>query len=146
MYHKASDWNAKRAVMVGTALSTEVTLWGFLEKQLTGKIDKFSGQVSPGREAIRDLIYKNQPVLILMDEVLEYATKAAGVKVGQSTLAAQTVAFIQELTEAVANVERACVVVTLPSSIIERYDESAEKLYQQIQKVSGRTEKIYTPV
>jgi predicted AAA+ superfamily ATPase len=146
MYHKASEWKAKRAVMVGTALSTEVTLWGFLEKQLTGKTEKFSGQVSPGKEAIRDLIYRNQPVLILMDEVLEYATKAAGVKVGQSTLAAQTVAFIQELTEAVANVERACVVVTLPSSIIERYDESAEKLYQQIQKVSGRIEKIYTPV
>ncbi len=146
MYHKASEWKAKRAVMVGTALSTEVTLWGFLEKQLTGKTEKFSGQVSPGKEAIRDLLYKNQPVLILMDEVLEYATKAAGVKVGQSTLAAQTVAFIQELTEAVANVERACVVVTLPSSIIEHYDESAEKLYQQIQKVSGRIEKIYTPV
>src|SRR5579885_1141356 len=146
MYHKASEWKAKRAVMVGTALSTEVTLWGFLEKQLTGKTEKFSWQVSPGKEAIRDLLYKNQPVLILMDEVLEYATKAAGVKVGQSTLAAQTVAFIQELTEAVANVERACVVVTLPSSIIEHYDESAEKLYQQIQKVSGRIEKIYTPV
>ncbi len=146
MYHKASEWKAKRVVVVGTALGTEVTLWGLLEKQLNGKTEKFSGQVSPGKEAIRDLIYRNQPVLILMDEVLEYATKAAGVKVGQSTLAAQTVAFIQELTEAVANVERACVVVTLPSSIIEHYDESAEKLYQQIQKVSGRIEKIYTPV
>ncbi len=146
MYHKASEWKAKKAVIVGTALGTEVTLWGFLEKQLTGKTERFSGQVSPGREAIRELLYKNQPVLILMDEVLEYATKAAGVKVGQSTLAAQTIAFIQELTEAISNVERACVVVTLPSSITEHYDESAEKLYQQIQKVSGRIEKIYTPV
>src|SRR5579885_247163 len=146
MYHKASEWKAKKAVIVGTALGTEVTLWGFLEKQLTGKTERFSGQVSPGREAIRELLYKNQPVLILMDEVLEYATKAAGVKVGQSTLAAQTIAFIQELTEAISNMERACVVVTLPSSITEHYDESAEKLYPKNKKVSGRIEKIYTPV
>jgi hypothetical protein len=36
--------------------------------------------------------------------------------------------------------------LTLPSSIIERYDEGAERLYQQLQKVAGRIERIYTPV
>ncbi len=30
--------------------------------------------------------------------------------------------------------------------VIEHYDEGAEKLYQQLQKVAGRLEKIYTPV
>ncbi len=42
--------------------------------------------------------------------------------------------------------EKVSLVVTLPASIIEHYDESAEKLFQQLQKVAGRVEKIYTPV
>ncbi|MCK5722645.1 MAG: ATP-binding protein, partial [Gammaproteobacteria bacterium] len=36
MYHKATEWDAKRIVMVGTALGTDDTLWGLMEKQLTG--------------------------------------------------------------------------------------------------------------
>ncbi|MEK9149257.1 MAG: DUF499 domain-containing protein, partial [Candidatus Desantisbacteria bacterium] len=146
MYHKATEWNAKKIVVSGTALSPKETLWGLMEKQLTGRIARFSGQVSPGKEALRELLYENQPVLILMDEVLEYVTKAAGVKVAESTLAAQTIAFMQELTETAGTLEKVCLVVTLPSSIIEHYDEKAETLYQQLQKVAGRVEKIWTPV
>lgn len=146
MYHKAVEWNVKRVVVVGTSLSPQETLWGVIEKQLTGKITEFSGRVAPGKESIRKLLFDNQPVIILMDEVLEYVTKAAGVRVEASTLAAQTIAFMQELTEAVSALEKVCLVVTLPSSIIEHYDEGAEKLYQQLQKVAGRVEKIYTPV
>ena len=36
-----------------------------------------------GKELIRTLLSKFQPLIILMDEVLEYSTKAAGVMVGQ---------------------------------------------------------------
>lgn len=146
MYHKSSEWKTRPVTIVGTALGKDVTLWGLLEKQLTGKIKKFSDQVSPGREAIRELLAAHQPVLILMDEVLEYATKAAAVTVGQSNLAAQTIAFMQELTETISTLEQVCLVITLPSSIIEHYDEGAERLFQQLQKVAGRIEKIYTPV
>ncbi len=146
MYHKAKDWKAKPVVLSGTALSTKETLWGVIEKQLTGKNEKLAGNIAPGKEAIRKLLSEKQPVLILMDEVLEYATKAAGVKVGESTLAAQSIAFMQELTETAGNLNNVCLVVTLPSSIIEHYDESADKLYLQLQKVAGRVEKIYTPV
>jgi hypothetical protein len=146
MYHKATEWDAKRIVMVGTALGTDDTLWGLMEKQLTGRISRFKGQTSPGKEAIREMLNENQPVLILMDEVLEYVTKAAGVKVEESTLAAQTMAFMQELTEAAGTLDKVCLVVTLPSSYIEHYDEGAEKLFQQLQKVAGRVEMIYTPV
>jgi hypothetical protein len=146
MYHRASSWSAKKVVIVGTALKAEDSLWSLLEKSLTGKPAKLTSQVSPGREAIQDLLRTNQPVLILMDELLEYITKAAGVKVGESTLAAQTIAFMQELSEAVSTLDKTCLVVTLPSSFIEHYDATAEKLFQQLQKVSGRIEKIYTPV
>ena len=146
IHHKATEWNVKKVVVVGTAMSPQETLWGLIEKQLTGRIIEFSGQISPGKESIRKLLFDNQPVIILMDEVLEYVTKAAGVRVEASNLAAQTIAFMQELTEAVSALEKTCLVVTLPSSIIEHYDEGAEKLYQQLQKVAGRVEKIYTPV
>ncbi|QAV33174.1 Predicted ATPase, AAA+ superfamily [Fervidobacterium changbaicum] len=147
IYHKAKEWGAKRIVMVGTALTTYETLWGTLEQQLTGKIEEFTDKNwSKSKKEIKELLESHQPVVILMDEILEYATRAAGVTIGESTLAAQTIAFIQELTEAVASLEKACLVVTLPSSVIEHYDESAERLYQQLQRVSGRVEKIYTPV
>ncbi|PIP09161.1 MAG: AAA family ATPase, partial [Syntrophobacteraceae bacterium CG23_combo_of_CG06-09_8_20_14_all_50_8] len=49
-------------------------------------------------------------------------------------------------TETASALERVCVIVTLPSSIVEHYDETAEKFYQKLQKVTGRIEKIYTPV
>lgn len=54
LYHKAAEWNVKRAVVVGTSLSPQETLWGFIEKQLTGKITGFSGQVAPGKESLRN--------------------------------------------------------------------------------------------
>ncbi|OPX61890.1 ATP-binding protein [Methanoregula sp. PtaB.Bin085] len=146
LYHNAKIWDSKTIVIVGTALSTDTTLWGALEQQLTGKITKCKGQTAPGREVLRDLLDSHQPVLILMDEVLEYVTKAAGVKVGDSTLASQSIAFMQELSECAGICEKVCLAVTLPASILEHYDEKAETLYQQLQKVSGRVEKIYTPV
>ena len=146
MYHKASEWNAQKAVIVGTPMSASDTLWGMLETQLTGEIDRFDGLTSPGRDALCELLSENQPVLILMDEVLEYMTKAAGVQVADSTLATQTLAFMQELTEAAAILEKVALVITLPSGAMERYDEGAERLFMQLGHVAGRVEKIYTPV
>jgi hypothetical protein len=146
MFHRAKEWGAKTVVIVGTAMSPEDTIWGTIEKQLTGNISQLSGNVSPGREKLRTLLKQHQPVLILMDEVLEYTTKAAGVQVRDTSLASQTIAFMQELTEVAGTLDRVCLVVTLPSSILEHYDEKAERLFQQLQKVAGRVERIYTPV
>ena len=146
MYHKASKWNVQKVVLVGTPMSASDTLWGMLEKQLTGKVARFDGLTSPGRDALYQLLSENQPVLILMDEVLEYMTKAAGVPVGNSTLASQTLAFMQELTEAAAILEQVALVITLPSGTMEHYDQGAEQLFRQLGHVVGRVEKIYTPV
>ena len=148
MYHKAAEWGAKRVVMVGTAMNpAKDTLWGQLEEQLTGKRKKFTGQTSPGRtEELRDLLADQGPVLILLDELLEFVTKAAGIPVAESTLANQSIAFMQELTELVSTLDKVALVVTLPSSLMEHFDEHAEQLFQQLQRVAGRVEKIYTPV
>lgn len=147
LYHQAKLWGAKVCVFDGTALNPkEAKPWEELEKQLTKKVEITKGDISPGKNKLIDLINKVQPTLILMDEILAYATKAAGVKVGDSNLAAQTLAFMQELSGAVSSMEKVLLVITLPSSLIEHYDESAEKLYATLQKITGRTEKIYTPV
>ncbi len=146
MYHKAAEWNAAPAVIVGTPMAARDTLWGALETQLTGKVARFDGPTSPGRDAIYELLEAKQPALILMDELLEYMTKADGVRVEDSTLASQTLAFMQELTEAAAALERVALVITLPSSGMERFGEGAEKLSEQLQHVVGRMEMIYAPV
>jgi hypothetical protein len=137
MYHKAIEWKVKPVVIVGTSMNVKNTPWGQLEKQLTGKIDKFADKGwTQSKEEIKKLLQSNQ----------QYVTKAAGVKVEVSTLSSQVMAFMQELSTAVASVENAALIITLPASIMEHYDEQAEKLFNQLQKVSGRVEKIYTPV
>ncbi len=152
---------ANVVVVVGTAISPKEengkitgTLWGEIERQLEGKVEKLSQPIAPGRESLRELLEKHQPLLILMDEVLEYVAKAAGIaldskeiKVGETNLAAQTIAFMQELTETIKSLDKALLVVTLPASVMEYPDEErAEALLSKLQKVAGRVEKIYSPV
>ena len=146
IYHKATEWNTSRAVIVGTPMGGRDTLWGALETQLTGSKAQFDGLTSPGRDAIYELLAAKQPALILMDELLQYMTKADSVRVENSTLASQTLAFMQELTEAAATLEKIALVITLPSSGMEHFGEGAERLFEQLQHVVGRVERIYTPV
>lgn len=146
LYHKCKEKKVNTVVIVGEKLNPESTLWGHIEKQLTGKITRFKESVAPGGEALKELLLKYSPFVILMDEVLQYVTRAAAVKVGNSNLASQTIAFMQALTETVSTIPNGCLLISLPSSVPEHYDQNAEKLYQQLQKVSGRLEKIYTPV
>jgi len=148
LYHKAkTEFKSNVVVLTGTAFDPRDTaLWEEIERQLTGKVELFKGQISPGKEKLKALLEKFQPLLILMDEILEYTTRADGVKVGDTTLGTQTVLFMQELTETLATLPKAVLVFTLPSSLLEHYDENAEKRFQQLQKVVGRMEKILTPV
>jgi len=147
MYHKAEEWGAKRVVMVGTSMSAKDTLWGSLEEQLMDKKKNFKDMVSPGRtDEFRDMLANAGPVMILMDEVLEYITKASAVTVGESTLADQTIAFMQELTETVSTLDKVVLIVTLPSSNMPNMNAKSQQLLQNLQYVSGRMEKIYTPV
>jgi hypothetical protein len=149
LYHKCIEWNAKPVVLVGNEMDpNQDTMWGIIEEQLTGKIDKLKGNVSHGGEALRKILKEqNQPILILIDELLHYVYRADGIKVEQSTLAKQTIGFIQELSEAVSSLPNVCVVVTLPSSANEHVDSVRyTELYEQLQKVAGRTKDTITPV
>jgi len=142
---------AKVAVFVGTYADPlkGKTIWGDIAEQL-GSYDLVKDhdveRVSPGKEIILKLLERNQPVLLLIDELLEYVVKAARVEMKHGSLKGQVLAFLQELTEAVSTTRNNALVVTLPSSTLERYDEAAEETWVQLQKVSGRVEAIYTPV
>ncbi|AXI24739.1 AAA family ATPase [Methanofervidicoccus sp. A16] len=147
LYHKAKEWGANVVVFEGTNFDAKETrIWEELERQLTGKVEITKGNTSPGKEKLIKILSENAPVLILIDELLEYVTKAAGVRVGDSNLASQTYAFIQELTEAVSALGNTMLVLTLPSSNLEQYDEYAEIALNRLQRIVGRTERIYTPV
>src|SRR5437879_2978638 len=52
---------------------------------------------------------------------------------------------MQDLTEAVTALKCVSPFVTLPASLAERYDELAERLFQPLQRVVGRVEKLYPP-
>lgn len=115
------------------------TPWGELAYQL-GKFELVKineeKKVPPGKDLLHKII-GNEPTLILMDEIAEYAVKARDFR-------AQLMAFFQEITETVKVLPRASLVATLPSSF--PYGEEGEMVLSQLQRIFGRLEAIYTPV
>jgi len=100
------------------------TLWGEIAVQLGGPT--LYEKVRANDEAQRTtqglfaaVLRAAAPCLILLDELADYCVGAAAVPVGNSTLADQTISFIQELTEAVQEVPGTVVVATLPASRLE---------------------------
>jgi hypothetical protein len=133
----------KVAVFVGTAQDPlrGKTPWGEIAEQL-GAYDLVKEhdekRLSPGREILEKILNNNKPVLLLIDELTEYIVKA-------KEFEDQVFAFSQELTEAVSKSLTQCVLVcTLPSSA--PYGERGEKVLNQLQRIFGRMQVIYTPV
>ena len=150
-YHKAKQLGFKTVVIDGVELSADVTLWGLIEEQLEGKITTMAGEEAPGGIKIRELLEKHQPVLILIDELVEYMSKAAGRIVGDSTLSAQTSTFIQELTSEVANLDNMCVIASFLASTNEfvaskRQKANLDKMLRTIESLAGRQDYKITPI
>lgn len=96
---------------------------------------------------ITRLLEAHAPCLILMDELLQYLTKALAVRTHDGNLAATTLTFIKELCTSAAAVPRTAVVATLTSSNLEDYATLAgQDMQDRLSKVVGRTENIITPV
>jgi len=145
------ELKARVACFVGTQADPirGRTPWGELAHQLGAYElvkEHDERRVSPGKQLLSQVLNKKRSTLILVDEILEYVVKAAGVRVEEGTLKGQVLAFLQELTETVAASGNHCLVIALPSSALERYDEAAHEALTQLQKISGRVEAIYTPV
>jgi predicted AAA+ superfamily ATPase len=128
------------------------TLWGEIAYQLGGQqaysaiANNDEDRVSPGRDDFQDVLEPLQPFTILLDEVVEYVVKARGVGVGGTTLGAETLTFLKELSGAVSSLENGLLLATLPSSEKEDFGEKKQQNLAKAEKILGREEAIYTPV
>jgi len=168
------------ATIVGTELSAIepaeqpdgtnlYTLWGQIAYQLgagLGRGREFyeivrsadEARIAPGAQALRQLLAQ-APSLILMDELVTYivpseGVKADEVKIGASTtLKDQTITFLQQLTQAVAQTPKSLMLLTIPGSKTELYGQAAKDLQQQVftaanhaADVVGRIQTVRAPV
>lgn len=136
-----ADLRARVVTFVGTAADPlhGKTPWGEMAHQLGVYHllrEHDEQRRAPGKELLHTVLGE-QPVLLLMDEIVEYAVRAKDFN-------EQVMAFFQELTETVNVAPRSVLVATLPSSA--PYGEEGEQCLQQLQQIFGRVEAVYTPV
>ena len=129
------------------------TFWGEVAYRIGGRAGYESfrqndeARISPGKAKLRDFLAAHQPCVLLFDEILEYVNRALDVRESLAvSLGTQTFSFFQELTEAVATLPHAMLVVTLPSSYLEDFGEQQEESLARLNKIFGRVEAIETPV
>lgn len=132
------------------------TLWGRIAYQLAlsaGKPELYglvkeadAKHISPGSEALRQLMDGCGSCLVLLDELVAYAKKlygAEGLKAGSFD---NFITFIQELTEAATASRSSLVVASIPESEREIGGEAGQKALEAIQHTFGRMEAIWKPV
>lgn len=128
------------------------TIWGELAYQLGGK-EAFEivrkndeGLIAPAG-IFKQVLEKCKPALILIDELADYCVKASARKAGSSSLADQTISFMQELTEAVSGTNNCVAVITLPASVQEVGNTpEAQSILTSLQKRVSRVGADTQPV
>jgi len=116
------------------------TLWGELAYQLGGP--SLYERIRPNDEnrgapkgKFVDVLRAATPCLILLDELADYCVAAGAVAYAGTTLADQTISFIQELTQAVDQVPGTVVVATLPASKAEvAQSEKGQEAFATLEK------------
>jgi hypothetical protein len=114
------------------------TPWGEIAFQLGG-VDAFKAVaqhdedgVAPGGEVIRKFLPADKPVLILMDEIMNYVSRSRSLK-----LSAQLYNFLQNLSEEVRGQANMVLAVSVPASELEMTAEDQSD-YERIKKVLDR--------
>ncbi|MBI3910337.1 MAG: ATP-binding protein [Armatimonadetes bacterium] len=128
------------------------TPWGELALQLGGvplydlvRANDETQRVPQG--IFVEVLRRAAPCLILLDELADYCVGAAAVPVGDTTLADQTISFIQQLTEAVQQVPGAVVVATLPASKYEvAQSEAGQEAFTTLERRFQRLGSDVNPV
>ncbi|MDR1422727.1 MAG: DUF499 domain-containing protein [Coriobacteriales bacterium] len=165
-----ADMGVRRAVLVGTYLQagspnvqadgTEVhTLWGELAWQLGGRegyelvADADRTGTNPG-DALRTLISRYSPCLILIDEWVAYARQLVGREYPAGTFDTQFT-FAQNLTEVIRATPGAMLIVSIPASDtgsvgtagndIEVGGENGQKALERLQNVIRRVADQWRP-
>ncbi|MDE0603886.1 MAG: DUF499 domain-containing protein [bacterium] len=117
---------------------TTYTLWGEIAAQL-GQYQSVKqsdqARTAPGMASLAKVFYGG-PVIVLLDELARYLEVAAAVKVGDSTLADQTTAFLMALFEYAAEVDNVVVVYSLASSA-DAFAEQTEMVLEKVEKAGA---------
>ncbi|MBN1922025.1 MAG: ATP-binding protein [Anaerolineae bacterium] len=132
------------------------TLWGELAYRLGGAAlyelirESDDRRGAPGVVKLRQLLEAAGPNVILIDELLHYVDKAAAIKVTDSNLGSQTLAFARELTEAVDAVPHSILVASLTMSKMEDLQvlstEDAHFTLARLEDIFRRVEDARTPI
>jgi predicted AAA+ superfamily ATPase len=126
------------------------TLWGEIAWQLGGaegyqlvaEADRTG--MSPG-EALKDLLRRYSPCLILIDEWVAYARQLYGVDGLPAGSFDAQFTFAQALAESARAVEGALLVVSIPASDIEVGGEGGRAALERLKNVIGRVESSWRP-
>ena len=137
-----------RVVEDGTHIHT---LWGEVFYQLGGKAgyalvaEEDAKFTAPGGETLSKFLGDlKQPVLILLDEILNYVEAAMTVQIGESTFGRQLMIFLKALTEAVSGSRNAVLVYSLQASVREGL--GAEGLLSMLDHLVSRLDAKREPV
>ncbi|WP_162466148.1 DUF499 domain-containing protein [Streptomyces taklimakanensis] len=131
---------------------TPRTAWGYLALQVGGtagyefvRADD-EALTAPGSDAIKRLL-GDRPSLLLIDEIARYYQVAKGVRVGESTLAQQTTAFLMALMEAVDGLPRAVLVITT-TGVTDAFGEATSDILEAVNEarsLMARKELVLRP-
>jgi hypothetical protein len=125
------------------------TIWGEIARQL-GNYDMMAAYDQkmrrPDSSTLEDLLESTgKPVLIMIDELVNYLKDVKAEIVGQQNLAEITVSFFHTMTDVIVNSKNAMFIVTLPGTE-SAYKEESESLeaYKRIVKELGGREASFT--
>jgi len=144
---------AKAAVFVGTEFDPiagrggndgtprRCTPWGEIAFQTGGKealavIAKHDEQgVAPGGDVIRDFLPRDRPVLILMDELMNFVSRSR-----KSGMAGQLYSFLHSLSEEARGRDNMVLAVSIPASELEMSADDQSD-YERFKKLLDRVGK-----
>lgn len=128
------------------------TLWGELAWQLGGA-DAFAlvkeadaTGTSPGKDVLRDLLERNAPCVVLIDELVAYIRQFSEGQVLSGGSYDSNLSFLQALTEAAKLVPNAIVLASLPESDVEAGSQRGVAALRALEKTFGRVQALWKPV
>jgi hypothetical protein len=117
------------------------TPWGEVAYQLGGEValdvlrEHEQQRIAPGGDVIRKFLPRDKPVLILMDELMNFVSRSR-----KSGMAAQLYSFLQNLSEEARGRDNMVLAVSIPASELEMSAEDFSD-YDRLKKLLDRVGK-----
>lgn len=128
------------------------TLWGELAWQLGGAEayalvqEADAAGTSPGKDALRGLLSRYAPCVILVDELVAYVRQFPAGQTLSGGSYDSNLSFVQALTEAAKLVPGAVVLASLPESEIEAGSERGQTTLRALERLFGRVQALWKPI